>query len=163
MIDHEPYVDLDLAAGEENKEVYDSDVQLHMTITDNNKPVDKTVSGLKEVYYQIAIGQDKLDDEKKEYLYQVEKGKRYTLDELQKEVLSRDITVKKEWNSNNIWVRVTAVDNSGNEFYAYKQLKIDTVDPEVTVKYETEATEDYAPYYKEDRTAVVTIQRNGRS
>ena len=155
---NEPYVDLDLAAGEENKEVYDSDVQLHMTITDNNKPVDKTVSGLKEVYYQIAIGQDKLDDEKKEYLYQVEKGKRYTLDELQKEVLSRDITVKKEWNSNNIWVRVTAVDNSGNEFYAYKQLKIDTVDPEVTVKYETEATEDYAPYYKEDRTAVVTIK-----
>ena len=155
---NEPYVDLDLAAGEENKEVYDSDVQLHMTITDNNKPVDKTVSGLKEVYYQIAIGQDKLDDEKKEYLYQVEEGKRYTLDELQKEVLSRDITVKKEWNSNDIWVRVTAVDNSGNEFYAYKQLKIDTVDPEVTVKYETEATEDYAPYYKEDRTAVVTIK-----
>lgn len=155
---NEPYVDLDLAAGEENKEVYDSDVQLHMTVTDNNKPVDKTVSGLKEVYYQIAIGQDKLDDEKKEYLYQVEEGKRYTLDDLQKEGLSRDITVKKEWNSNNIWVRVTAVDNSGNEFYAYKQLKIDTVDPEVTVKYETEATEDYAPYYKEDRTAVVTIK-----
>lgn len=155
---NEPYVDLDLAAGEENKEVYDSDVQLHMTVTDNNKPVDKTVSGLKEVYYQIAIGQDKLDDENKEYLYQVEEGKRYTLDDLQKEGLSRDITVKKEWNSNNIWVRVTAVDNSGNEFYAYKQLKIDTVDPEVTVKYETEATEDYAPYYKEDRTAVVTIK-----
>nr|WP_297873177.1 hypothetical protein [uncultured Blautia sp.] len=155
---NEPYVDLDLAAGEENKEVYDSDVQLHMTITDNNKPVDKTVSGLKEVYYQIAIGQDKLDDEKKEYLYQVEEGKRYTLDELQKEVLSRDITVKKEWNSNDIWVRVTAVDNSGNEFYAYKQLKIDIVDPKVTVKYETKATEDYAPYYKEDRTAVVTIK-----
>lgn len=172
---NEPYVDLDLAAGEENKEVYDSDVKLSTTIQDTLtydedtnqviKPEDSSVSGLKEVYYQIAVGEENLDKAEKTYLHSTKDRKLYTLEELQAEKLSGDILVKAKtkedsegWNSNNIWVRVIAVDNSGNEFYAYKQLKIDTVDPEVTVKYETEATEDYAPYYKEDRTAVVTIK-----
>lgn len=172
---NEPYVDLDLAAGEENKEVYDSDVKLSTTIQDTLtydedtnqviKPEDSSVSGLKEVYYQIAVGEENLDKAEKTYLHSTKDRKLYTLEELQAEKLSGDILVKAKtkedsegWNSNNIWVRVTAVDNSGNEFYAYKQLKIDTVDPKVTVKYETEATEDYAPYYKEDRTAVVTIK-----
>lgn len=172
---NEPYVDLDLAAGEENKEVYDSDVKLSTTIQDTLtydedtnqviKPEDSSVSGLKEVYYQIAVGEENLDKAEKIYLHSTKDRKLYTLEELQAEKLSGDILVKAKtkedsegWNSNNIWVRVTAVDNSGNEFYAYKQLKIDTVDPVVTVKYETKATEDYAPYYKEDRTAVVTIK-----
>lgn len=172
---NEPYVDLDLAAGEENKEVYDSDVKLSTTIQDTLtydedtneviKPEDSSVSGLKEVYYQIAVGEENLDKAEKTYLHSTKDRKLYTLEELQAEKLSGDILVKAKtkedsegWNSNDIWVRVTAVDNSGNEFYAYKQLKIDTVDPVVTVKYETEATEDYAPYYKEDRTAVVTIK-----
>lgn len=172
---NEPYVDLDLAAGEENKEVYDSDVKLSTTIQDTLtydedtnqviKPEDSSVSGLKEVYYQIAVGEKNLDKAEKTYLHSTKDRKLYTLEELQEEKLSGDILVKAKtkedsegWNSNNIWVRVTAVDNSGNEFYAYKQLKIDTVDPKVTVKYETKATEDYAPYYKEDRTAVVTIK-----
>lgn len=172
---NEPYVDLDLAAGEENKEVYDLDVKLSTTIQDTLtydedtnqviKPEDSSVSGLKEVYYQIAVGEENLDKAEKTYLHSTKDRKLYTLEELQAEKLSGDILVKAKtkedsegWNSNNIWVRVTAVDNSGNEFYAYKQLKIDTVDPVVTVKYETEATEDYKPYYKEDRTAVVTIK-----
>lgn len=157
---NDPYVDLDLnyKDGQTYRDVYNDDVKLHMSVTDNHNPADKTVSGLKEVYYQVAIGEENLEKANKEILYQAEKDKKYTLEELEKEAYEYGITISKMLNSNDIWVRATAVDNSGNEFDAVQRLKIDIVRPEVTVRYETKATEDYAPYYKEDRTAIVTVK-----
>lgn len=155
---NDPYIDLDLADNQIYRDVYNDNVNLKMTITDNHAPADKTVSGLKEIYYQIAVGKENLEKAEKTSLYNVEENKTYTLDELQKEVLNRSITVSKELNSNDIWVRVTAVDNSDNSYIAEKTLKIDITKPVVTVAYETEATENYAPYYNKDRTAVITVK-----
>lgn len=157
---NDPYVELDLDynGGQVYRDVYNSDVKLHMSIKDNNQPADKTISGLKKVYYQVAIGENNLDKAKPISLYDAKEGNTYTLEELKKEIFQDNITIKKELNSNDIWVRVTAVDNSGNEFQAFKQLKIDITKPEVSVEYETKASEDYAPYYKEERTAIVTVK-----
>lgn len=121
-------------------------------------PADKTVSGLREIYYQVAVGRENLEKAERVSLYNAEKGKKYTLEELQNEVLQRNITISKKWNSNDIWVGVTAVDNSGNEYQAFQHLKIDMTKPEVSVKYETKATEDYAPYYNRDRTVLVAVR-----
>lgn len=118
----------------------------------------KTVSGLREIYYQVAVGRENLEKAERVSLYNAEKGKKYTLEELQNEVLQRNITISKKWNSNDIWVGVTAVDNSGNEYQAFQHLKIDMTKPEVSVKYETKATEDYAPYYNRDRTVLVAVR-----
>ncbi|HIX30446.1 MAG TPA: hypothetical protein H9858_12330 [Candidatus Blautia stercoravium] len=158
--DNEPYVDfgLDYEGGQIYREVYHDDVKLHMSVTDNYNLADKTVSGLKEIYYQVAVGEEDLETAERVSLYKAENGKKYTLEELQNEVLQRNITISKKMNSNDIWVRVTAVDNSGNEYQAFQRLKIDMTKPEVSVKYETKAVEDYAPYYNQDRTAVVTVK-----
>lgn len=157
---NEPYVDLglDYEGGQVYREVYNDDVKLHVSVTDNNHPADKTVSGLREIYYQVAVGRENLEKAERVSLYNAEKGKKYTLEELQNEVLQRNITISKKWNSNDIWVGVTAVDNSGNEYQAFQHLKIDMTKPEVSVKYETKATEDYAPYYNRDRTVLVAVR-----
>ena len=157
---NDPYVELDLdyEGGQVYRDVYNDDVKLHMSITDNHQPADKMVSGLKRVYYQVAIGEKNLDKAEHVPLYDAAEGKIYTLEELQNEIFQRNITIQKELNSNDIWVRVTAVDNSDNEFQAFKQLKIDITKPKVSVRYETKATEHYAPYYKENRTAIVTVE-----
>ena len=130
---NDPYVELDLdyEGGQVYRDVYNDDVKLHMSITDNHQPADKMVSGLKRVYYQVAIGEKNLDKAEHVPLYDAAEGKIYTLEELQNEIFQRNITIQKELNSNDIWVRVTAVDNSDNEFQAFKQLKIDITKPKV--------------------------------
>ena len=159
---HDPIVKLGLAKSQEYREVYDDSVLLNAVITDENELSNGEVSGIsgiKQVYYQIAIGQEKLDSAEKQELFTKNKDKVYTLEELRKEIHSFDILADAEkYNSNDVWVRVTAVDNSGNQYPALMSLKIDTVNPVVNVRYETEATEDYAPYYNKTRTAIVTIK-----
>lgn len=148
------------------KDIYDGDVNLNAVVSDVKRHMEDgtyaSVSGINKVYYQIGIGED-VDKAEEKILFPTEENQvpdHYTLEELRKaEDMVLPFTVPAaEFNSNNVVVKVTVEDNAGNKTTVEKPLKIDITKPEVTVKYETEATEDYAPYYKEERTAIITVK-----
>ena len=148
------------------KDIYDGDVNLNAVVSDVKRHMEDgtyaSVSGINKVYYQIGIGED-VDKAEEKILFPTEENQvpdHYTLEELRKaEDMVLPFTVPAaEFNSNNVVVKVTVEDNAGNKTTVEKPLKIDITKPEVTVKYETEATEDYEPYYKEERTAIITVK-----
>ena len=74
---------------------------------------------------------------------------------------AEDITVDaKKNNSNNVTVRVTAVDYAGNVSGMEKGLKIDITPPRIEVRYDGGEPQN-GMYYKRTRTATVTVyERN---
>lgn len=156
---NDPYVEIDLAEGQEQKEIYNSSVNLTATVKDTNQPAGDAISGIQKVTYQIAVGEINLEKAKEISLFERDEDKTYSLEELRNELKTLPIMVDaKTFNSNDVWVRVTALDNSGNEYSTSMRLKIDITKPIVHVEYETEASENYAPYYNKERTAVITIK-----
>lgn len=156
---NEPFVEINLAEGQEQKDIYNGSVDLTVTVRDTKRLEGGAVSGIQKVTYKAAIGEDNLEKTEDILLFERDKDKTYSLEELEKELQRLFLTVDKErFNSNDVWVKATAWDNSGNGYSTVKRLKIDTVKPEVQVKYETEASEDYAPYYNNERTAVITVK-----
>ncbi len=77
---------------------------------------------------------------------------------------SGNITIDSEkFNSNNVIVEITAIDNAGNErktTTAAGDIKIDITAPEILVSYDNNAA-DSDTFFKDDRTATVVItERN---
>ena len=159
---NDPLVEISWADGQVQREIYNDSVNLTATVRDTNQPEGDAVSGIQKVAYRIAIGENNLEKAEEISFFEREEDKKYSLQELKNELKTLPITVDKEkFNSNDVWVRVTAWDNSGNEYSAVLRLKIDITKPTVQVKYETEASEDYAPYYNSKRTATITVnERN---
>lgn len=72
--------------------------------------------------------------------------------------ITKSITVDaRKNNSNNVAVKVTAIDQAGNQSSKVKKLKIDITRPEVTVIYQNNSTGN-GNYYKETREAVITVK-----
>ena len=159
---NDPLVEIGLADGQTQKEIYNDSVNLTATVRDTNQPEGDAISGIQKVSYRIAIGEQNLEKTEEIVLFEKDENKTYSLQELKNELKTLPITVNKEnFNSNDVWVKVTAWDNSGNEYPAILRLKIDITKPTVQVKYETEASEDYAPYYNKERIATITVnERN---
>ncbi len=75
------------------------------------------------------------------------------------------ITIDKtKFNSNNVVVLITAVDNAGNPHTSTTKvgdIKIDVTDPTIDVSYEDVATVDNEKFFKGDRTATIVVtERN---
>lgn len=74
--------------------------------------------------------------------------------------ISKTITITR--NSNNILVSTTMTDRAGNstENVKLKKFSIDTVAPEITVRYSNNSASD-GKYFKANRTATITVaERN---
>ena len=74
------------------------------------------------------------------------------------------ITIDKaKFNSNNVVVLITAIDNAGNVHTSTTKagdIKIDITDPEIDVFYDNDSA-DNAKYFKDDRTATIVVtERN---
>lgn len=61
----------------------------------------------------------------------------------------------KKFNSNDVTLYVTAVDNAGNKEEIKKDFQIDTVRPEISVTYDSQSE---TKYYTSARTATITIK-----
>ena len=76
---------------------------------------------------------------------------------------SASITIDaKTFNSNEVVVKVTAVDNAGNERVSYTKvgnIKIDITKPIITVSYDNNSHDsDYTTYFNAPRTATITVK-----
>lgn len=74
------------------------------------------------------------------------------------------ITIDKaKFNSNNVVVLITAIDNAGNVHTSTTKvgdIKIDITDPTIDVSYDNDSS-DNAKYFKADRTATIVVtERN---
>lgn len=133
--------------------LYNGDVDVDITVTDPT--VGNTFAGLKTIRYQVTnMGKVTQDD----ILYSFDKTP--TKDNLLQS-WSGKITVNSELNnSNDVKIIIYAVDNAGNESKDSVSIKIDITDPEIHISYNNNAP-DSGSYYKNDRTATITIsERN---
>ena len=133
--------------------LYNGDVDVDITVTDPT--VGNTFAGLKTIRYQVTnMGKVTQDD----ILYSFDKTP--TKENLLQS-WSGKITVNSELNnSNDVKIIIYAVDNAGNESKDSVSIKIDITDPEIHISYNNNAP-DSGSYYKNDRTATITIsERN---
>lgn len=139
----------DITARTPNRQdLYSGDVRLEFSITDpNQSEAEPTSSGLKEVHYIVRADGKKVDDNS----YDINDfGNATTYNWSGYTVVGAD--------TNNIQVEFWGVDNSGNESnHATYEFGIDKTAPVITIAYDNnDASHD--KYFKENRTATVTIQ-----
>lgn len=133
-------------------------------------------SAIKEISYQVYKGGTKdsgLDDSEVEklisysedtVLYKAEKDEDgYLYSELQKDSKFTKITEKvsfvidERFDGNNVFLRVTATDNAGNEHYNTMPLRFDLSRPEIEVTYKSvgKTAVHNGNYYNGNRTATI--------
>lgn len=73
------------------------------------------------------------------------------------------IVVNKDvFNSNNVVIRIIAIDNAGNEHVSEKVIKIDVTAPTIDVSYDNNVA-DNDKYFKDNRVATIVVtERNFR-
>lgn len=136
---------------------YTGDVPVKVLITDKTPS-----SGIKSVSYTVT--DNTIQDEQKSITQSgnltVENG-----------IMNPDqiITVdSSKNNSNSITVTVTAEDNAGNKASWKKDLSIDITAPEVTISYndvayDTQYADDELAYFKDTRTATISVKERNFS
>ena len=128
--------------------IYAGDVPFTVRVEDPT--AGDTYSGLKSVAYEILNGSavtqsGNFDSQLKPASKRVKS-------------LKKDLTVNaRKNNSNHVKIRVTAVDNAGNQSVKTEELKIDVTDPTITVTYNTSAAQN-GTYYKDGRVATVSVK-----
>ena len=148
-----PIVSLSSAATENG--IYKDNTDITVSVEDVVEG--NTYSGIKSITYEVYNRGNR-----------TQSGTLYTFDKTNPAIsdLKRDwsgnITVDKSLNnSNNVEIRVYAVDNANNTGSAVKNIKIDTTLPEITVTYDNNNGDVSFPentYFKESRTATVQIR-----
>lgn len=146
---------------------YTGDVSVGIKVVDPKKAgTEDAYSGLKEVRYEILnLGEI------------TETGTLLSFNNqnpIHAELIQnieRTVVIKSaENNSNDVEIRVYAVDNAGNEYvdgnkrYASEKMKIDITDPTITVTYDNnngDTTFTDGTYFKANRTATIVVtERN---
>lgn len=131
--------------------IYNKDVDFEIQVIDPK--VNGTYSGLKEVSYEIL---------KDGEVTQSGNYNNELLDATQRmQSITRNEIVEAEINnSNNVQIKVTAVDQSGNKATETKNLSIDITAPTIDVTYDLNSPLNDR-YYNATRTATVTVaERN---
>lgn len=130
---------------------YSSDVPFTLRVTDPQSG--GTYSGLKEVSYEIL---------RNGQLTQAGNYANELSDRTQrrKEITKRETVSAQLNNSNNVQIRVRAVDWAGNESTATKDIRIDITAPAVSIYYDLNNPVN-GRYYNAARTATVVVsERN---
>jgi len=143
-----PGPDITITASGPLHGVYAGNVPFTIRVEDPAKG--KTYAGLKSVSYEI-INNGKItqsgnfDDALKPASKRVKN-------------IKRNLSVNSgRNNSNNITIKVTAVDNAGNTASKTKKLKIDTTKPEIFVSYSNNLPQN-GRFYRDIRVATITIR-----
>lgn len=140
--------------------IYSGDVKVDLTVTD---PVKKTVySGLKSITYEIYNNSLSIDEPTQEgtlFTYDITAKKQSDL--VQKYEKDACIVVDCEKNnSNDVTIKITAVDNSDNVTVSTCDVMIDTTAPVIDVSYDNNSA-DSKSYFDANRTATITVtERN---
>lgn len=138
-----PKVDSPVIGKAANKNgFYNSDIPFSVNIEDKIAEGGTASSGLQYVSYRI---EKEGSIPKSEVKYDVK----------DKPVILEGVISAEKFNSNDVTLYVTAVDNAGNIEEKKKDFKIDTVKPEISVTYDGDSGTKYC---NRVRTATITIK-----
>ncbi len=143
-------------------EIYNEDVNVAVRVYDPMTGNDNVYSGLKEIRYEV-LNLGSVTQQGVLYSFNVQTPTQPQL--LQTWEKEDAITVKTELNnSNDVIVRVYAIDNAGNENNNSVRIKIDTTAPSIAVAYdnnEGDTSFTDGTYFKANRKATITVtERN---
>lgn len=137
---------------------YKDDIDYKVTLTDGD-----VSSGLERAVVKVYDGEKELENDE----YQIDelevdhtKEEGYTLSQIAENLTEYTIndTVSKDYDSNNLWIEVTAYDQAGNDYTASQHLMIDATDPEITVSYNNDADVKNDKYFKTVREMTIEYQ-----
>ncbi len=162
-----PEVTITLPSADET--IYSGDVTADVKVDDSN---DKgAASGIREVRYEVYNNGVKtfpsVEEEAagKDCLYKVEFLPESSEEKLEKKNIQmvqelKAVISSEKNNSNNVKIKVIAIDNAGNESSEEKSLSIDTTPPKIEISYDNNNVEN-EKYFKEKRTATIKVtERN---
>lgn len=147
---HKPDISLSLNKEANKNGFYNGDVLFSADIEDKIPEGGTASSGLQYVAYYLERD-GKIVDSSVNSVYDNEKK------EKEKDTLKieQESISAKEFNSNDVTLCVTAVDNAGNKSTEEIPLKIDNVKPEISVSYDDQAEGEYCNH---TRTATISIK-----
>lgn len=139
-----------ITANEPAHGIYNGDVPFHISVED---PVaGNTYSGLASVTYEIIKDDGAAPTQEETFTYS-------TTERTRSVDYDRIVNAAAN-NSNNVKIKVTAIDNAGNQTTETKDIKIDITKPEISIVFDNNAPLN-GKCYKDTRTATVTVtERN---
>lgn len=162
----EPDIELEITSDLPAKGVYKDDVKYKLKVTDP-EPVQ---SGISEIKVQVQAGAQEVEGNKTTYtnsyildnndlnnLSDIGPDEENTFDQIAKKSFYEITGTLKadECNSNQVKITVTATDRAGNIIdEESSELRIDTIQPEITVSYNNNAPEEET-YFRDNRTMTI--------
>lgn len=153
-----PEIHITLPKEEEKNGLYKKDVVVGISVTEPSPG--NSYAGLKDVTYTVY--RDGIETQAGS-LYHFSKEEPQLNDLKKSYDDAHALTIlAKDNNSNDVLLKIKAVDNAGNQTVKEEHLSIDITKPRVTLSFDNNRVENEF-YFKENRTATITVEERNFS
>ena len=153
-----PEIHITLPKEEEKNGLYKKDVGVGISVTEPSPG--NSYAGLKDVTYTVY--RDGIETQEGS-LYHFSKEEPQLNDLKKSYDDAHALTIlAKDNNSNDVLLKIKAVDNAGNQTIKEERLSIDITKPRVTLSFDNNRVENEF-YFKENRTATITVEERNFS
>ena len=153
-----PEIHITLPKEEEKNGLYKKDVVVGISVTEPSPG--NSYAGLKDVTYTVY--RDGIETQAGS-LYHFSKEEPQLNDLKKSYDDAHALTIlAKDNNSNDVLLKIKAVDNAGNQMVKEERLSIDITKPRVTLSFDNNRVENEF-YFKENRTATITVEERNFS
>ena len=153
-----PEIHITLPKEEEKNGLYRKDVAVGISVTEPSPG--NSYAGLKDVTYTVY--RDGIETQAGS-LYHFSKEEPQLNDLKKSYEDAHALTIlAKDNNSNDVVLKIKAVDNAGNQTVKEEHLSIDITKPRVTLSFDNNRVENEF-YFKENRTALITVEERNFS
>ena len=153
-----PEIHITLPKEEEKNGIYKKDVVVGISVTEPSPG--NSYAGLKDVTYTVY--RDGIETQAGS-LYHFSKEEPQLNDLKKSYDDAHALTIlAKDNNSNDVLLKIKAVDNAGNQTVKEERLSIDITKPRVTLSFDNNRVENEF-YFKENRTATITVEERNFS
>ena len=153
-----PEIHITLPKEEEKNGLYKKDVGVGISVTEPSPG--NSYAGLKDVTYTVY--RDGVETQAGS-LYHFSKEEPQLNDLKKSYDDAHALTIlAKDNNSNDVLLKIKAVDNAGNQTVKEERLSIDITKPRVTLSFDNNRVENEF-YFKENRTATITVEERNFS
>ena len=153
-----PEIHITLPKEEEKNGIYKKDVVVGISVTEPSPG--NSYAGLKDV--TSTVYRDGIETQEGS-LYHFSKEEPQLNDLKKSYDDAHALTIlAKDNNSNDVLLKIKAVDNAGNQTVKEERLSIDITKPRVTLSFDNNRVENEF-YFKENRTATITVEERNFS
>ena len=153
-----PEIHISLPKEEEKNGIYKKDVGVGISVTEPSPG--NSYAGLKDVTYTVY--RDGIETQAGS-LYHFSKEEPQLNDLKKSYEDAHALTIlAKDNNSNDVLLKIKAVDNAGNQTVKEERLSIDITKPRVTLSFDNNRVENEF-YFKENRTATIAVEERNFS